>query len=85
MFDNGIKQADVQEILGEHFVGGIANNYRLVREAVDRGVPLHEIDPNANVINDLKKIILPEEAVPIRAKSRSLFGMGRGLLKRKAG
>ncbi|RUY36104.1 response regulator, partial [Mesorhizobium sp. M7A.F.Ca.US.001.04.1.1] len=31
MFDNGIKQADVQEILGEHFVGGIANNYRLVR------------------------------------------------------
>ncbi|RUY35652.1 response regulator receiver protein, partial [Mesorhizobium sp. M7A.F.Ca.US.001.04.1.1] len=52
---------------------------------VDRGVPLHEIDPNANVVNDLKKIILPEEAVPTRAKSRSLFGMGRGLLKRKAG
>ena len=85
MFDNGIKHADVQEILGEHFVGGISNNYRLVREAVDRGVPLHEIDPNANVINDLKKIILPEEAVQPRTKSRSLFGMGRGLLKRKAG
>ncbi|TJV05623.1 MAG: response regulator receiver protein, partial [Mesorhizobium sp.] len=85
MFDNGIKQADVQEILGEHFVGGIANNYRLVREAVDRGVPLHEIDPNANVVNDLKRIILPEEAVAIGAKSKSLFGLGRGLLKRKAG
>jgi len=85
MFDNGIKQADVQAILGEHFVGGIANNYRLVREAVDRGVPLHEIDPNANVINDLKKIILPEEAVATPEKSRSLFGIGRGLLKRKAG
>ena len=85
MFDNGIKQADVQEILGEHFVGGIANNYRLVREAVDRGVPLHEIDPNANVVNDLKKIILPEEAVATPEKSRSLFSMGRGLLKRKAG
>ncbi|MER9327377.1 response regulator/pilus assembly protein [Mesorhizobium sp. M0488] len=85
MFDNGIKQADVQEILGEHFVGGIANNYRLVREAVDRGVPLHEIDPNANVVNDLKKIILPEEAVSIGGKSRSLFSIGKGLLKRKAG
>jgi pilus assembly protein CpaE len=85
MFDNGIKQADVQEILGEHFVGGISNNYRLVREAVDRGVPLHEIDPNANVVNDLKKIILPEEAVATPEKSRSLFGIGRGLLKRKAG
>src|SRR4029078_12383423 len=48
MFDNRNKQADMQEILGEHFVGGIANNSRLVREAVDRGVPLHEIDPNAN-------------------------------------
>ena len=83
-FDNGIKLADVQEILGEHFVGGIANNYRLVREAVDRGVPLHEIDPNANVVNDLKKIVLPEEFVAAPQKSRSLFGLGRGLL-RKAG
>jgi len=85
MFDNGIKQADVQDILGEHFVGGISNNYRLVREAVDRGVPLHDIDPNANVVNDLKKIILPEEAVATTAKSKSLFGIGKGLLKRKAG
>jgi pilus assembly protein CpaE len=84
MFDNGIKQADVQEILGEHFIGGIANNYRLVREAVDRGVPLHEIDPNANVVNDLKKIVLPEEFVAAPQKSRSLFALGRGLL-RKAG
>jgi pilus assembly protein CpaE len=84
MFDTGIKQADVQEILGEHFVGGISNNYRLVREAVDRGVPLHEIDPNANVVNDLKRIILPEEAVTAVKKSRSLFGIGKGLL-RKAG
>jgi pilus assembly protein CpaE len=83
-FDNGIKLADVQDILGEHFVGGISNNYRLVRQAVDRGVPLHEIDPNANVVNDLKRIILPEEAVAQPKKQRSLFGLGRGLL-RKAG
>jgi pilus assembly protein CpaE len=85
MFDSGIKQADVQEILGEHFVGGISNNYRLVREAVDRGVPLHEIDPNANVIQDLKKIILPEEVAAAPQKTRSLFGIGKGLLKRKVG
>lgn len=84
MFDTGIKQADVEEILGEHFVGGISNNYRLVREAVDRGVPLHEIDPNANVINDLKKIVLPDEVMPTQKKQRSLFGFGKGLL-RKAG
>ena len=84
MFENGIKQADVEEILGDHFVGGISNNYRLVREAVDRGVPLQEIDPNANVINDLKRIILPEEAVAAPKKSRSLFDMGRGLLRKSA-
>lgn len=84
MFENGIKQADVEEILGEHFAGGIANNYRLVREAVDRGVPLQEIDPNANVINDLKKIILPEEAVFEAPKRNSLLDMGKGLFK-KAG
>ncbi|MEZ5781699.1 MAG: hypothetical protein R3D70_08715 [Rhizobiaceae bacterium] len=46
-FENGIKQADVQAILGDHFVGGISNNYKLVREAVDRGVPLEQIDPKA--------------------------------------
>jgi pilus assembly protein CpaE len=84
MFENGIKQADVEEILGDHFVGGISNNYRLVREAVDRGIPLQEIDPNANVINDLKRIILPEEAVAAPKKSRSLFNMGRGLLRKSA-
>lgn len=83
MFENGIKQADVEEILGDHFVGGISNNYRLVREAVDRGVPLHEIDPNANVVNDLKRIILPEEAVAAPKKSRSLFDL-KGLLRKSA-
>ena len=60
-FENGIRTADVEEVLGDHFAGGVSNNYRLVREAVDRGVPLAQIDPNANVINDLRKIILPEE------------------------
>jgi pilus assembly protein CpaE len=82
--DSGVKQADVEEVLGDHFVGGIANNYRLVREAVDRGVPLHEIDPAANVVNDLKRIILPEESVAAEKRKKSFFGFSRNLLK-KAG
>lgn len=85
MFDNGIRQADVREILGEHFAGGISNNYRLVREAVDRGVPLQEIDANANVINDLRRIILPDEAAATAPKkARSLFGLGKGLMRKRA-
>jgi len=73
-FENGIRQADVEELLGESFVGGISNNYRLVREAVDRGVPLHDIDPEANVIRDLKRIVTPEDAVNGRARQKSLLG-----------
>jgi pilus assembly protein CpaE len=79
-FDNGIKQADVQEILGESFAGGISNNYKLVREAVDRGVPLHQVDAEANVIRDLKRIIIPEEA-EAAARQKSLLG---GLFRRSA-
>jgi pilus assembly protein CpaE len=84
MFENGIRQADVEEILGDHFAGGISNNYRLVREAVDRGVPVHTLDKNANIINDLKRIILPEEMPAAAVEKRSLLSFGRKLL-RKAG
>jgi pilus assembly protein CpaE len=81
-FENGIRQADVEEILGDHFVGGISNNYRLVREAVDRGVPLHSIDKNSNVVNDLKRIILPGEAPVAVVQKRGIISYGRSLLKR---
>ena len=81
-FENGIRQADVEEILGDHFVGGISNNYRLVREAVDRGVPLHTIDKNSNVVNDLKRIILPGEAPAAIVQKRGILSYGRSLLKR---
>ncbi len=76
-FDSGIKQADVEEILGDQFAGGIANNYKLVREAVDRGVPLHDVDGDANVIRDLKRIILPDEEAAQGRGRRSLFGLFR--------
>ncbi|KAB2863542.1 MAG: response regulator receiver protein, partial [Bauldia sp.] len=71
---NGVRQADVEEVLGGHFAGGVANNYKLVREAVDRGVPLQAIDPAANVVRDLKRIILPEEAGTAE-KKKPLFSL----------
>ena len=82
--EGGVKSTDVEELLGDRFAGGISNNYKLVREAVDRGVPLHEVDPNANVIRDLKRIILPEEVQLEAGGKRGFLGIGRGLLK-KAG
>lgn len=60
----GLKRSDLEQLLGESLAGCIANNYRLVREAVDRGVPLDQIDPKANVISDLKSIVLPAEEMP---------------------
>lgn len=81
-FDNGIRHADVEAVLGDHFAGGISNNYRLVREAVDRGVPLATIDPNANVINDLRKIILPDEVVADIKKKSGILNFGKSLLRK---
>lgn len=80
----GVRAEDVEEVLGERFAGGISNNYRLVREAVDRGVPLHEIDAHANVVLDLKRIILPDEMQLESSRKRGLLGLGKELLK-KAG
>ena len=80
--EGGVKADDVEELLGERFAGGISNNYKLVREAVDRGVPLHEVDQNANVVRDLKRIILPEEMQLEAGGRRGFLGLGKGLLKK---
>ena len=43
-------------------IGTIPNNYRLVREAIDRGVPLEEVKPGNNITAQLKKLMLPQIA-----------------------
>jgi pilus assembly protein CpaE len=80
--DGGVRTEDIKEMLGERFAGGVANNYRLVREAVDRGVPVHEIDPKANVIDDLRRILFPHEAALGSVRGRSLMAMASGLFRR---
>ncbi len=79
--DGGIKPTDVEELLGDRFAGGISNNYRLVRDAVDRGVPLHEIDASANVLQDLRRIVLPGKAQQADGR-KSLLAMAGGLFRR---
>jgi pilus assembly protein CpaE len=37
----------------------VPNNFRIVREAIDRGIPLEEVKPGNNVVLALKKLILP--------------------------
>ena len=62
MFDGGLKRSDLEDVLKEAFLGGVANNYTLVREAVDRGASLDEIDPKSNISADLSAILFAGEA-----------------------
>ena len=43
MFVPGLKKSDLDQALGNDFAAAIPNHYRLVREAIDRGVPLEEV------------------------------------------
>lgn len=60
MFAAGLKRSDIEQALGSDFAGAIPNNYRLVREAIDRGVPLEEVKSGNNVTQELRKLILPQ-------------------------
>jgi pilus assembly protein CpaE len=62
MFDPGLKKSDLEQALGQDFAGTVPNNYRLVREAIDRGVPLDEVKPGNNITMQLKKLMLPQAA-----------------------
>jgi pilus assembly protein CpaE len=60
-FGPALKRADVEAALGEHLAGTIPNNYRIVREAIDRGVPLEAVKVGNPVSTELRKIIFPED------------------------
>jgi pilus assembly protein CpaE len=60
MFSTGLRRGDIEQALGEAFVATIPNNYTLVREAIDRGVPLEEIKPGNKITAHLKKLVIPQ-------------------------
>jgi pilus assembly protein CpaE len=60
LFSTGLRRSDIEQALGEAFIAGIPNNYMLVREAIDRGVPLDEVKPGNKITAQLKKLILPQ-------------------------
>jgi pilus assembly protein CpaE len=62
MFGPGLRRADIEAALGESFAGVIPNNYRLVREAIDRGIPLDEVKSGNSVTQSLKKVLSPPAA-----------------------
>jgi len=60
LFSAGLRRADVEQAIGDAFAACIPNHYGLVREAIDRGVPLEEVKKGNRITQELKKLILPQ-------------------------
>jgi len=78
MFSSGLSKNDIEQVLGDAFAACIPNNYGLVREAIDRGVPLDEVKPGNAITQQIRKLIQP----PSAAKSSDVAGAG-GMSKLK--
>jgi pilus assembly protein CpaE len=73
MFASGLGKSDIEQTLGEAFVAAIPNDYALVREAIDRGVPLDEVKPGNKITAQIKKLVVDSgraesKAVPLLKK-----------------
>jgi pilus assembly protein CpaE len=59
MFSAGLRRGDIEQAIGDAFLTCIPNDYALVREAIDRGVPLEEVKKGNLITAQLKQIVLP--------------------------
>jgi pilus assembly protein CpaE len=64
MFSTGLKKADIEKALGKDFAAVVPNHYRVVREAIDRGVPLEDVEKGNKITVELRKLIAP---APLKA------------------
>ena len=62
LFGPGLRRADIEQALGNSLACTIPNNFRLVSEAIDRGVPLDEVKAGNNIQQALAQGDLPAEA-----------------------
>jgi pilus assembly protein CpaE len=60
LFSSGLRRSDIEQAIGESFAACIPNHYSLVREAIDRGVPLEEVKPGNKITGQLKRLIFPQ-------------------------
>jgi pilus assembly protein CpaE len=81
LFGSGLRRADIEQALGATLGGTIPNNYRLAREAIDRGVPLEEVRPGNNISAALKKLLFPPTETKAGSReATSGLRRGRGVL-----
>jgi pilus assembly protein CpaE len=58
LFSAGLSRGDLEQTLGDAFASAIPNDYQLVREAIDRGVPLDEVKPGNKITAQIRKLVL---------------------------
>jgi len=75
LFGPGLRRADIEQALGDSLAVTIPNNFRLVSEAIDRGVPLDEVKPGNNVSAQLRKLMLPQPAKTAATGLAAKFGL----------
>jgi len=54
---NSLRRKDAEQVLGESLAGFVSEDYRLVREAIDRGVPLNQVKRRNSIDKDLAQIL----------------------------
>jgi pilus assembly protein CpaE len=59
LFGPGLRRADIEQALGDSLAATVPNNFRLISEAIDRGVPLDEVKAGNNICQALQKLIFP--------------------------
>ena len=68
LFGPGLRRTDIEQALGESLAATVPNNFRLVSEAIDRGVPLDEVKAGNNIQQALAKLIVPsKQKNPVKA------------------
>jgi pilus assembly protein CpaE len=72
MFSSGLNRSDIEQVLGESFEASIPNDYALVREAIDRGIPLESVKAGNKITLQLKKLIAPTAAKQAASPATSL-------------
>jgi pilus assembly protein CpaE len=68
LFSSALALKDVQQLLGDSFSSAIPNDYNLVREAIDRGVPLEDIKQGNKITAQLRRLVLEPSAAKPEAK-----------------
>jgi pilus assembly protein CpaE len=64
LFSPGLRRADLETAIGPAFACTIPYNHKLVREAIDRGVPISEIRKSNDVAAAVKRLIISHRVKP---------------------